>query len=51
MAQVVECLPTKCEALCSKPSTTKKKKKLYVTAIPFPREIKTHIHPKTYEGS
>jgi hypothetical protein len=27
VAQVVECLPSKCEALNSNPSTTKKKKK------------------------
>jgi hypothetical protein len=29
MAQAVECLPSKCEALSSNPSTTKKEKKIY----------------------
>jgi hypothetical protein len=30
MAQVIKCLPSKCEALCSNPSPTKKKKKSFV---------------------
>jgi hypothetical protein len=34
VAQVVECLPCKCEALTSKPSNTKKKCKLKMGHIP-----------------
>jgi hypothetical protein len=47
VAQVVECLPSKCEALTLTPSTTKKKKKI-VSDSKKREEENEHGHLKKY---